>query len=384
MAAENKRDYYEVLGVQKGATEEEIKKAYKKMARKYHPDLNPGDKDAEEKFKEVNEAYEVLSDSEKKARYDQFGFAGVDPNFGAGAGGWGGGAGGAGFDFGDLGDIFGSFFGGGFGGGQARRNPNAPQRGESIRMNLTISFEEAAFGCEKELELDRYESCETCRGSGAAPGTSPETCPDCGGSGVVQTRRQTPMGVFASTAPCSRCGGRGRIIKEPCKDCRGSGMVRRRRKIQASVPAGIDNGQTISIRGQGHAGKNGGPAGDLLVTITVRPHELFRREGTSVLCEAPITFPQAVLGAELEIPTIDGKVKYDIPEGTQSGTTFRLKGKGIPALNGRGRGDQYVTVYIETPRNLNREQKEALKKFAEAVGENNYEERKSFFRKFKK
>ena len=384
MAAENKRDYYEVLGVQKGVTEEEIKKAYKKMARKYHPDLNPGDKDAEEKFKEVNEAYEVLSDSEKKARYDQFGFAGVDPNFGAGTGGWGGGAGGAGFDFGDLGDIFGSFFGGGFGGGQARRNPNAPQRGESIRMNLTISFEEAAFGCEKELELDRSESCETCRGSGAAPGTSPETCPDCGGSGVVQTRRQTPMGVFASTAPCSRCGGRGKIIKEPCKDCRGSGMVRRRRKIQASVPAGIDNGQTISIRGQGHAGKNGGPAGDLLVTITVRPHELFRREGTSVLCEAPITFPQAVLGAELEIPTIDGKVKYDIPEGTQSGTTFRLKGKGIPALNGRGRGDQYVTVYIETPRNLNREQKEALKKFAEAVGENNYEERKSFFRKFKK
>ena len=381
MAAENKRDYYEVLGVQKGASEEEIKKAYKKMARKYHPDLNPGDKDAEEKFKEVNEAYEVLSDSEKKARYDQFGFAGVDPNFGAGGGGYGGGAG---FDFGDLGDIFGSFFGGGFGGGQTRRNPNAPQRGESIRMNLTISFEEAAFGCEKELTVDRYESCETCRGSGAAPGTSPETCPDCGGSGVVQTRRQTPMGVFASTAPCSRCGGRGKIIKEPCKDCRGSGMVRRRRKIQASVPAGIDNGQTISIRGQGHAGKNGGPAGDLLVTITVRPHELFRREGTSVLCEAPITFPQAVLGAELEIPTIDGKVKYDIPEGTQSGTTFRLKGKGIPALNGRGRGDQYVTVYIETPRNLNREQKEALKKFAEAVGENNYEERKSFFRKFKK
>ena len=381
MAAENKRDYYEVLGVQKGASEEEIKKAYKKMARKYHPDLNPGDKDAEEKFKEVNEAYEVLSDSEKKARYDQFGFAGVDPNFGAGGGGYGGGAG---FDFGDLGDIFGSFFGGGFGGGQTRRNPNAPQRGESIRMNLTISFEEAAFGCEKELELDRYESCETCHGSGAAPGTSPETCPDCGGSGVIQTRRQTPMGVFASTAPCSRCGGRGKIIKEPCKDCRGSGMVRRRRKIQASVPAGIDNGQTISIRGQGHAGKNGGPAGDLLVTITVRPHELFRREGTSVLCEAPITFPQAVLGAELEIPTIDGKVKYDIPEGTQSGTTFRLKGKGIPALNGRGRGDQYVTVYIETPRNLNREQKEALKKFAEAVGENNYEERKSFFRKFKK
>ena len=246
-------------------------------------------------------------------------------------------------------------------------------------MNLTISFEEAAFGCEKELTVDRYESCETCRGSGAAPGTSPETCPDCGGSGVVQTRRQTPMGVFASTSPCARCGGRGKIIKTPCPDCRGSGLVRRQRKIQASVPAGIDNGQTISIRGQGHTGKNGGPAADLLVTITVRPHELFRREGTSVLCEAPITFPQAVLGAELEIPTIDGKVKYNIPEGTQSGTTFRLKGKGIPALNGRGRGDQYVTVTIETPRNLNREQKDALKKFSETLGESNYEKRKSFF-----
>ena len=384
MAAENKRDYYEVLGVQKGATEEEIKKAYKKMARKYHPDLNPGDKDAEEKFKEVNEAYEVLSDSEKKARYDQFGFAGVDPNFGAGAGGWGGGAGGAGFDFGDLGDIFGSFFGGGFGGGQARRNPNAPQRGESIRMNLTISFEEAAFGCEKELELDRYESCETCRGSGAAPGTSPEICPDCHGSGTVQTRRQTPMGVFASNGPCRKCGGTGRLIHQPCSDCRGSGAVRKRRTIKVNIPAGIDHGQTISLRGQGNAGRNGGPAGDLLITVMVQPHEIFRRGGVDVFCEAPITFPQAVLGAELEIPTIDGKVKYDIPEGTQSGTTFRLKGKGIPALNGRGRGDQYVTVYIETPRNLNREQKEALKKFAEAVGENNYEERKSFFRKFKK
>ena len=380
MAAENKRDYYEVLGVQKGASEEEIKKAYKKMARKYHPDLNPGDKDAEEKFKEVNEAYEVLSDSEKKARYDQFGFAGVDPNFGAGGGGYGGGAG---FDFGDLGDIFGSFFGGGFGGGQTRRNPNAPQRGESIRMNLTISFEEAAFGCEKELELDRYESCETCHGSGAAPGTSPETCPDCGGSGVVQTRRQTPMGVFASTAPCSRCGGRGKIIKEPCKDCRGSGMVRRRRKIQASVPAGIDNGQTISLRGQGHAGSNGGPSGDLLITVMVRPHEIFRREGTSVFCEAPITFTQAVLGAELEIPTIDGRVKYTIPEGTQTGTVFRLRGKGIPVLNGRGRGDQYVTVTIETPRDLNREQKEALKRFSETLGEGNYEKHRSFFGKKK-
>ena len=378
--AEQKRDYYEVLGVSKGASEDEIKKAYKKLARKYHPDLNPDNKEAEEKFKEVNEAYEILSDPNKKARYDQFGFAGVDPNYGAG--GAGGGFDG-GFDFGDLGDIFGSFFGGGFGGGR-RTNPNAPQRGESIRLSLAISFEEAAFGCEKEVSVDRMEQCGTCHGNGCAAGTTPEVCPDCHGTGQVQVRRQTPMGVFATSSPCGRCGGKGKIIHQPCPDCRGSGAVRRRKTIQVSIPAGLDNGQTISVRGQGSAGKNGGPAGDLLVTITVRPHELFRREGTSVLCDAPITFAQAVLGAELEIPTIDGKVKYDLPEGTQSGTTFRLKGKGIPAINGRGRGDQYVTVYIETPRNLNREQKEALKKFAESVGDNNYEERRKFFRKFKK
>mgnify|MGYP000844896637 CR=1 FL=1 len=378
--AEQKRDYYEVLGVSRGASEDEIKKAYKKMARKYHPDLNPGDKTAEEKFKEVNEAYEVLSDADKKARYDQYGHAGVDPNFGAG--GFGGGFDGS-FDFGDLGDIFGSFFGGGFGGGR-RTNPNAPQRGESIRMSIAISFEEAAFGCEKAVTVERYETCDTCHGNGCAPGTSPEVCPDCHGTGTVQVRRQTPMGVFATSSPCPKCGGKGRIIHQPCKDCRGSGMVRKKKTIQASIPAGIDNGQTISIRGQGNAGKNGGPAGDLLITITVRPHELFRREGTSVLCEAPITFTQAVLGAELEIPTIDGKVKYTLPEGTQSGTTFRLKGKGIPSINGRGRGDQYVTVYIETPKNLNKEQKEALKKFAETMGESNYEEQKKFFKKFKK
>lgn len=378
--AEQKRDYYEVLGVSRGASEDEIKKAYKKMARKYHPDLNPGDKTAEEKFKEVNEAYEVLSDADKKARYDQYGHAGVDPNFGAG--GFGGGFDGS-FDFGDLGDIFGSFFGGGFGGGR-RTNPNAPQRGESIRMSIAISFEEAAFGCEKAVTVEPYETCDTCHGNGCAPGTSPEVCPDCHGTGTVQVRRQTPMGVFATSSPCPKCGGKGRIIHQPCKDCRGSGMVRKKKTIQASIPAGIDNGQTISIRGQGNAGKNGGPAGDLLITITVRPHELFRREGTSVLCEAPITFTQAVLGAELEIPTIDGKVKYTLPEGTQSGTTFRLKGKGIPSINGRGRGDQYVTVYIETPKNLNKEQKEALKKFAETMGESNYEEQKKFFKKFKK
>lgn len=380
---EQKRDYYEVLGVSKSASDDEIKKAYRKLAKKYHPDVNPGDQAAEAKFKEVNEAYSILSDKEKRARYDQFGHAGVDPNYGAGGPG-----GGFGFDMGDidLGDIFGSFFGGGFGGfgGSSSARRNGPQKGESLRANLTITFEEAAFGCEKEVSVDRMEQCGTCHGNGCATGTTPEVCPDCHGTGQVQVRRQTPMGVFATSSPCGRCGGKGKIIHQPCPDCRGSGAVRRRKTIQVSIPAGIDNGQTISVRGQGSAGKNGGPAGDLLVTITVRPHELFRREGTSVLCDAPITFAQAVLGAELEIPTIDGKVKYDLPEGTQSGTTFRLKGKGIPAINGRGRGDQYVTVYIETPRNLNREQKEALKKFAESVGDNNYEERRKFFRKFKK
>ena len=371
-----KRDYYEVLGIQKGASEDEIKRAYKKLARKYHPDMNPGDKEAEEKFKEVNEANEVLSDPEKKARYDQFGFAGVDPNYGAGAG---GGAYGGGFDFGDLGDIFGSFFGGGFGG--QRRNPNAPQRGESIRASVSISFTEAAFGCEKSVTIERSEQCPTCKGSGCAPGTTPEICPDCHGSGTVQTRRQTPMGVFASNGPCRKCGGTGRLIHQPCSDCRGSGAVRKRRTIKVNIPAGIDHGQTISLRGQGGAGKNGGPAGDLLITVMVQPHEIFRRDGVDVFCEAPITFTQAVLGAELEIPTIDGKVKYSIPEGTQTGTVFRLKGKGIPVLNGRGRGDQYVTVVIETPRSLNKEQKEALRRFSETLGENNYEKSKSFFKK---
>ena len=377
--AQNKRDYYEVLGISKGASEDEIKKAYKKLARKYHPDMNPGDKEAEEKFKEINEANEVLSDPTKKARYDQFGFAGVDPNYGAGGGAWGGGGG---FDFGDLGDIFGSFFGGGFGGGTQQRR-NGPQRGESIRMSLSISFTEAAFGCEKEVTLDRNENCPTCHGSGCAEGTTPEVCSECRGSGTVQVRRQTPMGVFATTTTCPKCGGQGKIIHQPCSDCRGSGRVYKRRTVKVSIPEGIDNGQTISLRGQGHAGKNGGPNGDLLITVMIKPHELFRRDGTSVFCEAPITFTQAVLGAELEIPTIDGKVKYTIPEGTQTGTVFRLRGKGIPVLNGRGRGDQYVTVTIETPRDLNKEQKEALRKFSETLGEGNYEQQKSFFKKFK-
>ena len=378
--AEQKRDYYEVLGVDRNASEAEIKRAYRKLAKENHPDLHPGDKACEARFKEANEAYEVLSNAEKKAKYDQFGFAGVDPNYGAGAGGYGGGFTGD-FDFGDLGDIFGSFFGGGFGGGQARRN--GPVRGETIRTSVSISFEEAAFGCEKEVVINRTESCSECGGTGCAKGTTAETCSNCRGTGTVQQRRQTPMGVFATTTTCPKCGGTGKIIHQPCPKCHGTGAERRQRTIKARIPAGIDNGQTISLRGQGHAGSNGGPSGDLLITVMVRPHEIFRREGTSVFCEAPITFTQAVLGAELEIPTIDGRVKYTIPEGTQTGTVFRLRGKGIPVLNGRGRGDQYVTVTIETPRDLNREQKEALKKFSETLGEGNYEKHRSFFGKKK-
>ena len=383
---EQKRDYYEVLGVSKGTSDDEIKKAYRKLAKKYHPDMNPGDKEAEAKFKEVNEAYSILSDSEKRARYDQFGHAGVDPNYGAG--GPGGGFGG--FDMGDidLGDIFGSFFGGGFGGfgGSASSRRNGPQKGESLRASLTISFEEAAFGCEKEINLNRTEECEACHGSGAEPGTTAETCPDCRGTGVVRVQQRTGGFAFSSTAPCSRCRGTGKIIHTPCKACGGSGSVKKTKRVTVSIPAGIDDGQAISLRGQGNAGKNGGPAGDLIVAVHVKPHPQFHRDGTTVLYEQPVTFYQAVMGAELEIPTIDGKVKYNLPAGTQTGTTFRLRGKGIPELRGRGRGDQYVTVRVQIPTSLNGEQKEALRAFAEAMGEDVSEESglKGFFDKHKK
>ena len=383
---EQKRDYYEVLGVSKGASDDEIKRAYRKLAKKYHPDMNPGDKEAEAKFKEVNEAYSILSDSEKRARYDQFGHAGVDPNYGAG--GPGGGFGG--FDMGDidLGDIFGSFFGGGFGGfgGSTSSRRNGPQKGESLRASLTITFEEAAFGCEKEINLNRTEECEACHGSGAEPGTTAETCPDCRGTGVVRVQQRTGGFAFSSTAPCSRCRGTGKIIHTPCKACGGSGSVKKSKRVTVSIPAGIDDGQAISLRGQGNAGKNGGPAGDLIVAVHVKPHPQFHRDGTTVLYEQPVTFYQAVMGAELEIPTIDGKVKYNLPAGTQTGTTFRLRGKGIPELRGRGRGDQYVTVRVQVPTSLNGEQKEALRAFAEAMGEDVPEESglKGFFDKHKK
>ena len=377
MSDEKKRDYYEVLGVEKSASADEIKKAYRKQALRYHPDRNPGDKEAEARFKECNEAYEVLSNDEKRGRYDQYGFAGVDPNFNPNAG-FGGGFGGFGDAFSGFGDIFGDLFGGG-----ARRNPNAPRQGENVGARLELTFEEAAFGAEKEVPVTRIEVCAKCSGTGSAGG-APETCPTCRGSGSVRTTQNFMGMTMQSTTACPKCGGTGKIIKDPCNTCRGKGKVRRSTKVRVQIPAGVDDGQSVRVRGEGCTGSNGGPSGDLLVEVSIRNHPFFQRDGANVLCELPITFTQAVLGAELEIPTIDGKVKYDLPEGTQSGTTFRLKGKGIPELNGRGRGDQYVTVYIETPRNLNREQKEALKKFAESVGDNNYEERKKFFKKFKK
>ncbi|MBQ5504494.1 MAG: molecular chaperone DnaJ [Oscillospiraceae bacterium] len=364
MANENKRDYYEVLGLQKSASEDEIKKAFRKAAKENHPDLHPGDKEAEARFKEINEAYEVLSDPDKKSRYDQFGFAGVDPNFGAGAGGaYSGGFG----DF-DLGDIFGNIFGGGFGG--SARTRNSPMKGESIRQNVSISFEEAAFGCDKKITFNRVETCPDCGGSGCAPGSSPQTCPDCRGTGTVVTQRQTMFGVMQTQTDCPKCGGRGKIINDPCKKCRGLGNVRRQKSIDFSIPAGIDDGQTVSKRGEGHAGLNGGPNGDLLVSVSVRPHEYFTREGTSVLLTYPISVTQAILGAEVEVPTLDGKVKYTIPEGTQSGTVFRLRGKGIPYLRSQDRrGDQFVTVSVEIPKGLTKEQRELVEKLASSMNE---------------
>jgi molecular chaperone DnaJ len=375
---EQKRDYYEVLGVSRGASDDELKKAYRKLAKQYHPDLNPGDKTAEAKFKEVNEAYEVLSDKEKRARYDQYGHAGVDPNFGAGGGG---------FDMGDidLGDLFGSFFGGGFSGGAQRSNPNAPRRGDNLRASVTISFEEAAFGCEKEISLTRSESCTTCHGNGCAPGTTAEICPDCRGTGSIRIQRGGGAFTFATSAPCSRCRGTGKIIHQPCPDCHGEGSVQKQRKITVQIPAGIDNGQAISLRGQGCAGINGGPAGDLLIAVTVRPSNVFRREGTSVYLDQSVSFTQAALGAKLTIPTIDGDVEYSIPKGTQSGTVFRLRGKGIPSVNGRSRGDQFVTVQVQVPTSLTHEQEEALRAYAEAMGEVPEEDGlKGFFDKHKK
>lgn len=371
-----KRDYYEVLGIQKGASDDEIKKAYRGMAKKYHPDLHPGDAEAEANFKEVNEAYEVLSDKEKRSRYDQFGHAGVDPNFGGGAG---GGAYGGGFDFTD---IFDSFFGGGFGGGR-RANPNAPRRGSDVEANLVISFEEAAKGCKKTVSYQQIEDCEECHGTGAAAGTSPKTCPNCNGTGQVRINQRTPFGVVQSTTTCDRCHGTGKIIDTPCKACDGKGKVRRKKSIEITVPAGIADDQILNVSGKGNAGANGGPMGDLHVYVSVRPHPVFERRGNDVWCDMPITFTQAALGADVEVPTLDGKVSYHVHEGAQPGDVFRLKGKGIQGLNTRTKGDQYVRITVEVPKNLTEKQKELLRSFDESAGEKNYQKRKSFFSKFK-
>ena len=469
--AQEKRDYYEVLGVSKTATDAEIKKAYRKLAMKYHPDYNPGDKEAEEKFKEVNEANEVLSDPKKRQLYDQYGFAGVDPAYAAqnGGGPGAGGFGGFGGDGVDLGDIFGDIFGGGFGGfgGSSRRaNPNAPRKGQDIRVRITLSFDEAVHGCKKNITITRQQECTECHGSGCAAGTSPETCPDCGGRGFVIRQQRTPFGVMQTQQPCSRCGGKGKLVKNPCKVCHGSGKTAARKTLEVSIPMGIDDDQSFALRGMGDAGANGGPAGDVIVMVTVRPSEVFQRDGYDVWVTVPITYSQAVLGDsitvpsidgkvatkktlevsipmgidddqsfalrgmgdaganggpsgdvivmvtvrpsevfqrdgydvwvtvpitysqavlgdEIQVPSIDGKVEYTVPEGTQSGTTFRLRGKGIQYLNGRGRGDMYVKCEVEIPKKLNKTQREALKKFEGTLKEENYEKRKGFFKKLK-
>lgn len=336
---EEKRDYYEVLGVQRGATEDEIKKAYRKTAKKYHPDLHPGDKEAEEKFKECNEAYEVLSDPQKKARYDQFGFAGVDPNYGAGQGGYG--AGGFGFDGDiDLGDIFSSFFGGGFGGGFSGRNPNAPQRGRDIQLTVNLTFEEAAKGCTKEVEVPRVEDCSECGGTGAAKGTSAKTCTTCGGKGYVNVQNRMGFTVVSTQRTCNVCGGRGKIIETPCGKCAGKGKVRRKNKVSVDIPAGIDEDRIINLRGMGDSGFNGGPAGDLKIRVNIKSHKYFRREGYNIWYDKHVSIVQATLGAELQVPTLDGDVKYNMPAGTQPGDVFKLKGKGIQRLNSVGKGDR--------------------------------------------
>ncbi len=375
----DKRDYYEVLGVDKGASDDEIKKAYRQAAKKYHPDLHPDDKQAEAMFKEVNEAYEVLSDRDKKARYDQFGHAGVDPNFGAGQGGYGGGFGG--FDV-DLGDIFGNIFSGGFGGGR-RSNPNAPRRGTDTQVNLNLSFEEAAKGCVKTVKVPIIDTCSDCSGTGAKKGTSPKTCPACNGRGNVTQVQRTPFGQMQTQRPCDRCSGTGRIIENPCPTCSGKGRVRRTKEIEVTVPAGIDDQQVLSLSGQGNAGTNGGPAGDLRVIISVRPHALFEREGYDVYCEVPVTFVQAALGAEIVVPTLDGKVNLKIRDGTQPGDEYKLKGRGIQYLRSSARGDQYVKIKLEVPRGLSGEQKKKLQDFDDSLSDGNYKERRSFFQKLK-
>lgn len=375
-----KRDYYDILGVDKNADAQAIKKAYRKLAMKYHPDRNPDNKEAEEKFKEVNEAYEVLSDENKRRTYDQFGHEGVN-----GQGGFGGqGFGGQGFGgFEDIfGDVFGDIFGGGFGNSRTRRR--GPERGSDIRHSINISFEEAAFGKKTSIKLNRSEECSECNGSGAKVGTSKKTCPTCNGAGEVRTVQRTPFGNIASSRICSTCEGEGEVIESPCPKCSGRGSTRKVKTIEVDIPAGIDDGQMIKLSGQGEIGNKGGPRGDLYLVINVERHPLFTREGTDIHFEMPITFVQAALGDEIEVPTLDGKVKYKVPEGTQTGTVFRLREKGIPRIRGNSRGDQYVKVVVDVPKKLNESQKDILREFAKECGEEVHERQNSFLKKIEK
>ena len=371
------KDYYGILGVDKSADEATIKRAYRSLAKKYHPDMNPGDAEAEQKFKEVNEAYSILSDPDKKAKYDQFGSAAFDGSGGFGGGGF------SGFGDFDVGDIFSNIFGGGFGGfggGGSRRN--GPIDGDDIAVRLTLSFEEAAKGTKRDITYHRVQKCGDCGGSGAEKGSEVETCSKCHGTGRIRVQQRTMFGVMQSEQGCDACRGTGKIIKKPCGNCNGKGYVKVTKTLGVTVPAGIDDGQQMKLRGQGNEGRNGGMAGDLIVIISVQPHEIFTREGYDLYCEVPVTFTDAALGAEIEIPTLDGKIKHTIPDGTQPGTTFRIRDKGIQRVNGKGKGDLYFTVNVEVPKNLSGTQKDLLRKFADSCGDKNYTKKSGFFKKF--
>lgn len=372
--AENKRDFYEVLGVSRGASDDEIKKAYRKMAMKYHPDKNPGDKQAEDKFKEVNEAYSILSDADKRNKYDRFGHAGVDPNAGfGGGGGFGGFGGGGGFE--DIFDIFGGMFGGG---GATQRRRNGPMKGRDLQYAITISFEEAAFGAKKQIQVNKFVTCHSCDGTGSEKGTNKKTCDKCHGTGEQRTVKNTPFGTFQSSTPCDECNGTGEVNEHPCKECSGSGKVRKTVTIAVEIPAGVDNDSVISIRGQGEPGTNGGPSGDLYVVVTVIPHKMFKRNGSDLILEMPISFTQLALGDDIIVPTLSEKISYKIPPGTQPDTVFRIKGKGIKSVRTGKPGDLYIKVELEIPTKLTNEQKKKIKELGTVLGQESYSKKSKF------